>query len=282
MFKELFTQNLNTQDLNEVLITLGKKAYPKFGNIVILAGGAASGKGFVKEKLLGIEGKSLDVDQLKIMSKKSALLKKRALDEHGININELNLKNAEDVTILHGFLDDIGLDNRKKKGLYASVLAGNPERRPNIIFDVTLKSITKLDSIVRDVSKLGYKPENIHIVWIVNDVKIALIQNSTRERTIKNDILIDTHEGAALTMRKLIGMGQKIRQYMDGAIVLTFNKRGIDTGIQKSENGGEFIIDANYVTVKEKGLPIDTGKINKSILTKIQRYVPKSLTWNAL
>jgi len=35
MFKEMFTN-----PMNEVLITLGKKAYPKFGNIVILAGGA--------------------------------------------------------------------------------------------------------------------------------------------------------------------------------------------------------------------------------------------------
>lgn len=30
--------------LQEALITFGGKAYPKFGNIVILAGGAGSGK----------------------------------------------------------------------------------------------------------------------------------------------------------------------------------------------------------------------------------------------
>ena len=39
--------------LLEKLITFGGKAYPKFGNIVIMAGGAGSGKGFVKDKLVG-------------------------------------------------------------------------------------------------------------------------------------------------------------------------------------------------------------------------------------
>ena len=34
--------------MNEKLITFGGKAYPKFGQVVILAGGAGSGKGFVK------------------------------------------------------------------------------------------------------------------------------------------------------------------------------------------------------------------------------------------
>lgn len=33
-----------SQFISEALITFGKSAYPKFGNIVILAGGAGSGK----------------------------------------------------------------------------------------------------------------------------------------------------------------------------------------------------------------------------------------------
>jgi ABC-type lipoprotein export system ATPase subunit len=50
--------------LNEKLITLGNKR-PSYNNIVIISGGSGSGKSFVKDKLLGIEGKSLDVDALK-------------------------------------------------------------------------------------------------------------------------------------------------------------------------------------------------------------------------
>ena len=40
---------LEHKSLQEKLITFGKKAYPKFGNVVILAGGAGSGKGFQLE-----------------------------------------------------------------------------------------------------------------------------------------------------------------------------------------------------------------------------------------
>ena len=46
-------------------ISLGKMVYPKFGNIVILAGGSGSGKGFVKDKLLLMDGKTFDIDSLK-------------------------------------------------------------------------------------------------------------------------------------------------------------------------------------------------------------------------
>jgi hypothetical protein len=54
-----------SQFISEALITFGKSAYPKFGNIVILAGGAGSGKGFQKNNLLGIEGTNIDVDAIK-------------------------------------------------------------------------------------------------------------------------------------------------------------------------------------------------------------------------
>ena len=48
------------EELVEKLITFGNRAYPKFGTVVIMAGGAGSGKGFVKERLLGVEGFTFD------------------------------------------------------------------------------------------------------------------------------------------------------------------------------------------------------------------------------
>ena len=49
----------------EKLITFGGKAYPKYGHIVLMAGGAGSGKGFILSNLVGLEGKVFDVDELK-------------------------------------------------------------------------------------------------------------------------------------------------------------------------------------------------------------------------
>ena len=61
--REEYIQN-QYDDLLEALITFGGQAYPKFGNVVIMAGGAGSGKGFVKDKLVGVEGFTFDVDAL--------------------------------------------------------------------------------------------------------------------------------------------------------------------------------------------------------------------------
>lgn len=59
-FKEYLTEEYEL--IMEKLITFGGKAYPRSGNIVIMAGGAGSGKGFVKDRLIGLEGYTFDVD----------------------------------------------------------------------------------------------------------------------------------------------------------------------------------------------------------------------------
>jgi hypothetical protein len=69
------------EELVEKLITFGNRAYPKFGTVVIMAGGAGSGKGFVKGQLLGLEGFTFDVDAIKKLALKAdginAKVKKR-------------------------------------------------------------------------------------------------------------------------------------------------------------------------------------------------------------
>ncbi|UQJ94981.1 hypothetical protein IANJMKHF_00075 [Klebsiella phage CPRSA] len=108
-------------------------------------------------------------------------------------------------------------------------MAAPEDRKPNLIFDVTLKGMSKLASIARDVETLGYKKENVHIVWVMNDVHIAMQQNQKRDRVVPKEILMDTHEGAALTMAKILNMGDSLKQYMDGDIWISFNKVGVDS-----------------------------------------------------
>ena len=83
------------EDLMEKLITFGGKAYPKFGNIVIMAGGAGSGKGFVLNKLVGVEGKVFDVDELKRLASKTPAIKKRVKKELGVDIEVAQAQNAK-------------------------------------------------------------------------------------------------------------------------------------------------------------------------------------------
>ena len=262
------------QDLNEVLITLGTKAYPKFGNIVILAGGAGSGKGFVTQNLLGLEGKILDVDALKELAMKSTDLRARIKKQYGKDIKDFKLKNPEDVKELHAIVKDIDLSDRKNKALFDAISTAPEDRKPNIIFDVTLDNVGKFQKIAEKTAELGYKKENIHIVWVVNDIKVAQEQNQDRERVVPEEILIGTHKGASATMEHIITLGKKLKRYMDGAIVLAFNKKGSDSSVKASKTGGFYVVDSKYVTVKEKGKPMNGAKISKDVEAKLQTYTP--------
>ena len=273
------------EELLEKLITFGGKAYPKFGNVVIMAGGAGSGKGFVKDTLVGIEGYTFDVDDLKRLAVASPMIQKRVKKDLGQDLKKIgsDLTNPDNVGKLHAILGDyLNLDDRRMKTLYTSIMTAPPDRKPNIIFDVTLKDLQKLEKITRQVSAIGYPKENIHIVWVVNDIEVAKSQNKDpkRGRVVPTDILVNTHRGASSTMNDILNMGKGLRKYMDGDIAFVFNKVGVDTDLGKSGKGGVYIKDANYFYVKRKGKPpTPVAKLEKEIRMKIVKYVPKGVDW---
>ena len=269
--------------LLEKLITFGGQAYPKFGNIVIMAGGAGSGKGFVKDKLVGIEGKVFDVDELKTLAAKTPAIRKKVQAEFGVDLGNLaaNLKNPENVARLHEIIGDaLGLPDKKMQTFYTSVLAAADDRKPNIIFDVTLKDLRKLEKLTRQVAAIGYDKKNIHIVWVVNDIEVAIDQNAKRDRTVPVEILVNTHRGASQTMLDIINMGKSLKKYMDGDIVFAFNKIGVDSQIAKGKGGGMAVVDANNIYVKRKGQDVTPqAKLGRDLKAKIQSYVPKNVDW---
>lgn len=270
-------------ELSEKLITFAKQAYPKFGNIVIMAGGAGSGKGFIKDKLVGIEGFTFDVDALKTLAAKTPAIVKKVKDELGVDLTDLagNLKTSENVGKLHQIIGEyLNLDDKRTQALYASILTAAPDRKPNIIFDVTLKDLQKLEKITRQVKGLGYDPKMVHIVWVVNDIEVAKVQNANRARVVPSEILINTHRGAAQTMHDIVGMGTSLKKYMDGDIVFAFNKVGVDADLQKSGKGGSYVKTANYFYIKRSGMPVMAlDDIDADIRRKIADYVPKNVEW---
>ena len=281
-FKGFFTEEVSDDVfLLEKLITLGGKAYPKFGQVVILAGGAGSGKGFQISNLLGVEGKVFDVDGLKKLAIKSTVFAAKVKKETGQDLKTFDLRKPENVSKLHDILGTVySLDDKDQKRVFAGILAAHPDRKPNLIFDVTMKSLAKLDSISRNAEALGYNKENIHIVWVVNDVEVAIEQNKQRDRVVPEEILIGTHEGVALTMKKVLDMGAKLSKYMNGDIWLTFNKVGVDTVMAKSSSGGSYINKADYFRIKQKGKPqLTSDKLGRAVYEKIKAYVPKIQAW---
>lgn len=270
--------------LLEKLITFGGQAYPKFGNIVIMAGGAGSGKGFIKDKLVGIEGRVFDVDELKTLASKTPIIQKRVKAEFGVELDKLaaNLKDPENVAKLHEIIGDaLDLPDRRMQAFYKSILVGSDERKPNIIFDVTLKDLRKLQNITRQVGSIGYQKENIHIVWVVNDIEVAKAQNLKRARTVPTEILVNTHRGASNTMQDILNLGKGLSKYMNGDIVFAFNKVGVDSDVVKSGSGGMYVKDANYFYAKRKGkAPIPVKELDTDLKRKIKSYVPKDVNWD--
>ena len=286
---KFFTEEFLAEEaemIMEKLITFGGKAYPKFGNIVIMAGGAGSGKGFVLSNLVGMEGKTFDPDELKRLAGKSPLINKKVKEEFGVDLKELGskLNVPENVSKLHEIIGDVlQLTSKKEAVFFTSVLTADSARKPNIIFDTTLKDAGKLQKLSKQATDLGYDKKNIHIVWVVNDIQVALDQNARRSRTVPAEILINTHRGASNTMGDILRMGKTLRKYMDGDLVFAFNKVGVDSKVVRSGRGGSYVKDANYVYVKRAGKtlpPLD--KLNKSMLAKVKSYVPKNIDWENL
>lgn len=262
--------------LSEAAIRVSGKMYPKFGQIVILAGGAGSGKGFVKEMLLAVEGKTFDVDEIKKAAIASDKLAARIKKETGEDLKKFNLKDPENVKKVHELLGiQYGVDKKVKSSAYSSILTAAPDRKPNLIFDVTLKDTKKLRTIAADAEKLGYDKKNIHIVWVLNKFEVAVKQNQERSRVVPSGILLHTHEGAAMTMNEIMSMGDSLKSLMDGDIFIAFNQAKVDTDLRKSGKGGSYLKKANYIQVKRNGKPpLSQDKLSKSIQAKIKDYAP--------
>lgn len=248
-----------------------------------------SGKGFVLSNMLDIQGKVFDVDALKSFMINSTQLADKIKKEKDIDVKTLNLKNPQDVSRLHMLAKEVGLERIVKDTMYKSIYLADPDRKPNLIFDVTLKSPDALVEISEQIAHLNYDKKKIHIVWVVNDVQVAIEQNEKRSRSVSSDILLATHSGVASTIKILLHPLFKIRNYADGKVVFAFNKAKVDSEIASTDKKasnvfknktaqGFYIKEADYVVIKEVGQePKDLDKINSYLLQKIVSYIPDSV-----
>lgn len=232
-----------------------------------------SGKGFTGERLIGIEGKTFDVDELKKAAINSTKLAKQIKQDLGVDLKAMDLRNPKDVGKLHDVLSNhVGLIKKNELNTFKSIAVAHPDRKPNLIFDVTLKDFKKLKTIASNVQELGYEKKNIHIVWVVQEYETALQQNADRARVVPEDILKATHVGASVTMLDILQMGDKLNKYMDGDIWLSLNKKGVDSKLNFSKNGGSYIVTAETALVKQQGKAPEN--IGKNIISKLYDYIP--------
>lgn len=261
--------------VSEALITFGGKAYPKFGQIVIVAGGSGSGKGFVIDNLFGISGKRYDVDYLKNEVKKNKEIRKRLSEKYNVDEKIFDMTTSQDVSKVHELMKVSGLKQQYENNIFTMARNAPEDKKPNLIFDKTCNSLLAILSIVNICIEHGYKPENIHLVWVLNDIHTAIQQNSERDRKVDELLLKSIHREVAHTMKGFIENFDDWLVNLNGDIYVCFNKRDVDTKSKKLNNGF-YIEDANYIKIKSAG---DKNiNIPNNTLEKIREYTPDG-TW---
>jgi hypothetical protein len=269
------------QYLTEKLILYNHGA--TYGQVVFLAGGAASGKGFSRESFMeNHKFKIRDVDDWK-----ASFLKLQKLKGKYPEIEGLDLKKPGDVFKLHEFVKKLGIKENTFHLLLGN--ARNPETLPNIMFDVTLKDVGDITEVTPELLAVGYKKENIHITWILADYHVAVKANRERSRVVPDDILLKTHEGAAETMHKILN--GDVPKDVDGDIRVVLNNREHTITYGESANAAEKhkgnqhlnVGGFTYMTVKRAGKPIATPKeMQEKLHSWLSENVPKTHKLHAM
>ena len=301
-----FKQHLTEQQyLEEKLIMLNNGR--KDGQIVFLAGGAGSGKGFAAQNFMQKElFKVRDVDEWKktfqaISDIKDNPEKYAKIQKAGSKIPQgkydeikgLDLKNPKHVGILHLFIKKLGLKN-KTLDLMLSQLKDR-KKLPNIMFDITAKDTKDVSQFLPRLLKAGYNPANIHLVWVLTDYKIAIKQNASRERVVPSDIMLQTHEGASETVYNYVtGQGKKMQINGEIHVILNnkqntvfFEPTGADrtSNMKKRDEKGKrvdktnsaVVKDFTYLTLKKRGKPMTKeDKVMKQLYHWVVDNIPKS------
>ena len=274
-----FRQHLTEQQyLEEKLIMLNNGR--KDGQIVFLAGGAGSGKGFASDNFMEKEKfKVRDVDEWKKTFQKIADLQNKYPEIKG-----LDMKKPADVSKLHMFVKNLNLKNKTLDVMLDHLK--DRKKLPNIMFDITAKDTKDVTQFLPRLLAAGYNPANIHLVWVLTDYKIAIKQNASRERVVASDIMLSTHEGAGETVYKFItGQGQKMQINGEIHVILNnkkntvfFEPSGADRTSKISGKKNEKVVkDFTYLTLKKRGKPMTAeDKVMKQLYNWVVDNIPKS------
>ena len=249
----------------------------RYGQIVFLAGGAGSGKGFAIANFMEKEKfKVRDVDEWK-----KALQKLADTRNMYPEIKGLKLKNPKDVYKLHMFVKKAGI---KEKSLDLLLKDVNSDHLPNIMFDITMKDANDIGDVLPKLLEAGYDSKNIHLTWVLTNYAVSIVNNRNRERVVPEDIMLLSHEGAARGMYDVIK--GKLPRGLNGGVRVVLNNREntipwIDPDTKKPmkdhKSGSVIVKDFTYLTFKKEGKSIGPeSDVKKQLLGWIASNVPKT------
>ena len=248
----------------------------KYGQIVFLAGGAGSGKGFAIDNFMeGEKFKIRDVDEWK-----KAFLKLSDTKKLYPEIKGLSLKDPKSVYKLHMFVKKKGI---KDKTLDLLLSDANQSRLPNIMFDITMKDASDIGDVIPKLIEAGYDSKNIHLTWVLTNYAVAIVNNRNRTRVVPEDIMLLSHEGAATNMYNVVK--GKLPRGLNGGVRVILNNREntipyVDPETKKpmrTSQGDIIVKDFTYLIFKKEGKSIGPeADVKKQLLGWIAKNVPKT------
>ena len=269
-----FLQFLAEQYLEEKLIMYNQGK--RYAQIVFLAGGAGSGKGFAIANFMEKEKfKVRDVDEWK-----KAFMKIADAQNKYPEIKGLKLSNPRDVAKIHKFVKKLGI---KEKSIDLMLADANSRHLPNIMFDITMKDTSNIDVVMPKLIKAGYDAKNIHLTWVLTNYAVAIVNNRNRERVVPEDIMLLSHEGAATSMYDVIK--GKLPKGLNGSVRVILNNRDntipyVDPDTKKpmkTSQGNILVKDFTYLTFKKEGKTIGPEMdVKRQLLGWIAANVPKT------
>jgi hypothetical protein len=159
---------------------------------------------------------------------------------------------------------------------------------PNLLFDITLKDKNSITDILPSLLASGYDVKNINIIWVLTDYSVAIKQNRDPERgrVVPDDIMLQTHEGAATTMFNFIKRGTP-RGINGGVYIVLGGKKNTvfymdskGNPIKTGKNKDTMVVkDFTYITMKEPGKTMTTNKgLQQKAFDWIMTNAPRTLT----
>jgi hypothetical protein len=305
--KESVNETFMTEEveqLDEKLIVYSNRA--PYGQVVFIAGGAGSGKGFaIKNFIDSASFKVRDVDEMKKQLQQLNSIGKLSIQQivdrfgrnikpvdleiiqriqkDGFDLKSMNLKNPDHVYGLHILVKVMGIKDKSLENMLGA--ASNPEVLPNIMFDITAKEIADITDVIPQLISAGYKPQNIHLVWVLTNYDIAIEQNKGRDRVVPADILLKTHIGAGNTIWGLVT--KALPKGMNGRVDVVLNNQENSVyytqRITDKKSGKKKTVISGFLSlpIKKQGGGILPEKLWKDILYKwIKENGPKELTAN--
>lgn len=161
---------------------------PKQGNFVVIAGGPGSGKSFASSNLIDLK----DFKYVNVDTHRELLAKKMGLD---LGDPEDNMKILD---MTHTTSDPRNKTVQHLKQFLKNI--SGKDNLPNILFDAgggQTKVMTEIHQLAKEA---GYETT---LVWVKTDLSVALDRNKQRERTLKDEMVVNYHNKVRKSMGEL-------------------------------------------------------------------------------